>query len=158
MAIQAVPIISEKIYLSEISEEVAKLEGDCDKKEMAWVIVRQATEADNMQRADKESDITLEYGDGGKVTERRRTNLRERWAYEVYTSLHDAGNIFAPGGKELFTFMDKGDYQKVKGGFKKFMDDYGSLGSAVTNAIRRAVYTVNPDWDVLGEAPSEGDN
>jgi len=147
MAIQVTPTISGKIYLAELSEAVAKLEGDCEKKERAWVMVRQATEADNMRVSSRNSDSTFEWVKGGLVRERRKDNPRERWAFQSYVTLTDAGNITNPQGKSLFEFTQKDDYTAVKGGFNDFQEKYGSLPSVVTGAILAAVYQVNPDWD-----------
>lgn len=154
MAIRAVPIISDRIFLREISDEVAKLEGDCKKDERAWVIVRQATEADNRERSARYSSSTLMWTDDG-VQENRTDNVRERWAHEVFLVLCDAGNILDAKGGPLFKFHKRGDFNAVDGGFQDFLDSYGRLNSVVATAILRAVYSSNPDWDWMnptGEA------
>jgi len=175
MAIKAMPIVSDRVFLSDllggadpatstgqvkaaISRQVAVLEGDCSPDERAWVIVRQATEADNMRRSGRVAKRTVKWGDGGDVEETRDDNLREQWAYEIYLCLCETGNIANYNGEPLFKFKDAGGYQKVAGGFEQFLKAYGSLPSAVTAAIRRAVLDANSDWDwlALGET-SEGE-
>jgi len=146
--IETKPIISDKLYLSELSERVAKIEGDCAKTDKAWVIVRQATEGDNLRRADRRADSVVEWQRDGVAREKRRDNIRDTWAYEVYLTLCDAGNINA-NGKPLFTFEDAGDYTKIKGGFQNFLTAYGQLPSVVTASILRAVYKINPDWSLF---------
>ena len=147
MAIHATPIISNKIYLADLSDDVHALEGDCEKKDRAWVMVRQATEADNMRLAARGAESTIEWDNSGLVREKRSDNFRERWAYQVFMTLHDSGNILNPQGKNLFSFIDKQDYRQVKGGFKVFLEAFGSLPSVVTGAILTAIYKTNPDWD-----------
>lgn len=133
--------------IKRISDDVAELEGDCQPDERAWVIVRQATEGDNMRRADRVAKRTVKWGDAG-VEETRDDNMREQWAFEVYLCLVDAGNITDYAGKSLFKFGDGGQgYRKLDMDFQDFMKAYGTLPSAVTLAIRRAVLETNPDWD-----------
>ena len=145
--IQSAPTISGKIYLAELSKEVAELEGDCEQKDRAWVKIRQGTEADNMRVSSRSSDSTFEWEKGGLVRERRSDNPRERWAFQVYMTLTDTGNLLDTRGDQLFKFTQKDDYRSVKGGFKVFQEQYGSLPSVVTSSILTAVYQVNPDWD-----------
>ena len=154
MAIKALPIISKPIYLGELSDEVKEMEGSCPKDKRAWVIVRQATEADNTQRAALRSEVTVRWQEDGTAEEIRDVNLRELWAMEVYLCLCDAGNILDADDKPLFKFVDTGPYGKVKHGFAEFKEAYGVLASPVTATIRRAVYTLNSDWDwfAVGEA------
>lgn len=147
MAIKALPIVSQPIYLAELSDEVKEMEGDCPKDERAWVIVRQATEADNTQRAALRSEVTVRWQKDGTAEEIRDVNLREMWAMEIYLTLCDAGNILDADDKPLFKFVDTGPYGKVKHGFADFKKAYGSLASPVTASIRRAVYKINSDWD-----------
>jgi len=171
MAIKAMPIVSDQVYLSDLlseyptdeggeltpraqvyrvaSDNVAKLEGDCPKDEMAWVIVRQATEQDNMRRADRVAKRTVSWR-GEDVSETRDDNLREQWAFEVWLCLCDAGNLLTRDSKPLFRFKGSGNgYQQLDMSFKNFLTAYGSLPSAVTTAMRRAVLDTNPDWDWL---------
>ena len=162
--IKAKPIISGQMYLSDllngehpddvrtkaiqqISDQVAEIEGACLPDERAWVMVRQATEADNMRRAGRVSKRTVRWS-GSDVEEVRNDNLREQWALETYMCLTDAGNLESANGDPLFVFKEAGlGYPSLDMTFSEFLAAYGSLPSDVTSAIRRAVLIVNPDWD-----------
>lgn len=149
MAIKAMPVISEEIYLQDMSEDVKELEGDCPRDEQAWVMVRQATESDNLRHEQQIATVELVH-EGGKTHEKRRSSIREEWAFESFLTLHAVGNIEGPDGNPLFEFKDMGPYNRVKGTFEKFKQTYGLLPGSVARAIIKAVYTVNPDWDWLG--------
>jgi hypothetical protein len=157
MAIQTLPIISEPIYLQDLSERVAQFEANDPEEERAFVIIRQATEADNMRRGSMRSEVIVRWKQDGTSEEVRNTNLRELWAYEVYLTLCDAGNITNEKGDPLFTFITTGPYGKIRGGWETFQKVYGSLPSFVTDAIRAAVYKVNPDWNFAIVADEEGE-
>jgi hypothetical protein len=152
MAIKAAPIF-QKVYLGDVSPDVTKLEGDdCPQEERAWVEVRQATEADNMEINAMSANQRWIYKDSGTETV-QSVNPSEIRAKEVFTCLTDVGNIYAdPEGKvPMFRFENHGTYNRVTGGFQSFLGAYGSLPSVVTGAMLRAVYQVNPDWDWLGK-------
>ncbi len=154
MAIKAKPIISEEIYLQDLSEEVKELEGDCPRDEQAWVMIRQATEADNLRHEREISTVELTH-EGGVTKETRYSSISNDRAFEIYLTLHDAGNITGADGQPLFEFKDTGPYNRVKGTFDKFKDDYGLLPGDVTRAMCKAVYLINPKWDWLGIAHKE---
>lgn len=149
MTITATPIISEEIYLQDMSDDVKDLEGDCPRDEQAWVMVRQATESDNLRHEQQVATVELTH-EGGKTYEKRQSNIRQEWAFETFLALHAAGNIEGPDGGPLFEFKDTGPYNRVKGTFEKFKETYGLLPGPVARAIIRAVYTINSDWDWLG--------
>lgn len=171
MAIKAMPIVSGQVYLSDllseyptdeegeltnrakvyksVSDAVAKLEGDCPKDEAAWVIVRQATEQDNIRRADRVANRTVRWA-GEDVSETRDDNMREQWAFEVWMCLCDTGNLLTRSGQPLFRFKESTHgYRQLDMNFADFLTAYGSLPSVVTTAMRRAVLDTNPDWDWL---------
>lgn len=156
MAINTVPTVSGPLYLSTVSASVAKLEGKCAKDQRAWVSVRQATEQEVMSLEARIPDTRyehMEYKEGGvqvrKTVETREEAMRERFAYQVYCTLVDAGNIFsdAQNTRPLFTFRDAGDYQKFNGTFEDFLKAWGKLHPLVSMAIRDCVYDHNPQWD-----------
>lgn len=149
MALKATPIMSDRIILADIDRTIAKMEGDCDKDERAWVQVRQATEGDFNWIASMRTDDTIKWS--GDTAEERRVNFREVMAAHVYLTLIDAGNILDASGKPIFTFKDGGDYSKLNMTFNQFKERYGMLNASVTSAIRKAVYTLNPEWDWTNE-------
>lgn len=152
MAIKTAPIFK-TVYLGELDPRVAELEGDCLQEERAWVKVRQATEADNMEISALTSKQKLTYTKSGATEQEQDFNPREIRAMEVFKCLVDIGNIFADdeGKVPLFKFESHGSYSKVAGGFQRFKEAYGSLPAVVTAAMLRAVYSVNPGWDWLTE-------
>jgi len=156
MAIKAIPTVSAPIYLGDVSDEVSKLEGNCQDADRAWVVVRQGTEGDNRRRADIESKFTLRWNKDGSADEVRDVNRRELWAFEVYSVLCGVGNIFSDeaGEKPLFSFKRGKDYDSLACDFEEFKALYGELPSVVTNAMLRAVYQLNPDWDWM---PTKGE-
>ena len=149
MAIRTAPILSEQIYLGELSPEVKDIEGECDPKDRAWVKVRQATEQDAMQIA-KLTQSPFLYTDDG-VEQKATATSRDIRAMEMYFTLVDAGNFEDANGKELFQFINGESYQKVAGGLQEFIGRYGQLPEQVTAALSRAVYSVNPMWDWMAE-------
>ncbi|MHC4542919.1 MAG: hypothetical protein ACYSYL_00130 [Planctomycetota bacterium] len=175
MAISTVPVISGPLYLRDQSDEVARLEGKTSKEKRAWVSVRQATEQEVMALEDQLPDTKyehLEYEDETgqqmrKTVEIREDSMRGRFAYQVYCTLVDAGNIFSDKENTipLFKFRDAGDYQKFDGTFAEFLVPWGKLHPLVSMAIRDCVYDCNPQWDwrplfggrSLGEAQTEAE-
>lgn len=140
MAIKTMPLFKQ-LYLGDLDPRIAKLEGDCDQSERAWVRIKQATEADNMELSDYNS-------------KNRTSNPRDWRAMEVYVTLCDAGNIDEYDKKgdlvgPLFKFKDAGPYTKFDGPFSKFKDQYAKLPSIVSAVMTQAVYAVNIDWDVF---------
>jgi len=156
MAIKVAPIFSEPLYLGDLSEEVAKMEKDCDQNDRAWIKARQATESDEMEISSLYSKSKTVWT--GEATEQvQEINPRERQAMEIYLCMVDAGNIDDEDGP-LFTFVENGPYAKVDGGFQIFKEAYGRLPSEATLAMLRAVYTVNPGWGWwLSQEKSEGE-
>jgi len=149
MTIKALPTISDQIYLQDLNEDVKAMEGgDCPRDEQAWVTVRQATESDAQRRASLVAKRRTERS-GDKVVEEWTDNVLEVYATEVYSCLVDCGNILDAKDNPLFEFMDATNYQKVKGGYKKFRASYGDLPLCVTRAMRQAVLQLNPQWDWL---------
>jgi len=165
MAIKAIPTISSKIFLRNLNDDVRKLEGeDCQEADWAWVIVRQATEEDNMRRADLRKDsvvewVTEEGSDSVGVKEYRQFNQRKAWALEVYMTLVDAGNLFADdaGVVPLFEFENAVPTRKLKHTLAEFEKLYGRLPSSVAGSILAAVHSVNLDWALLRLPTNEGE-
>ena len=114
-------------------------------------MARQATESDNMKlNAFAQGGRTIWTDDG--VEQRNAVTQREIRAYEVFLTLTDAGNFEDDKtGKELFQFASIGSYNKVAGEFQEFKERYGTLPGVATSAVSRAIYTINPDWDLLIE-------
>lgn len=162
MAIRALPVISEPIYLQDLpgdtGKEIKQLEGKCPRDEQAWVIVRQATESDSLKCSNLVSKRRVEWSDDGRVEEWDDSPL-ELYAMQVYCCLADAGNIWADTGnaKPLFRFKDGPDYRMLEMGYGAFRKAYGSLLLPVTRALRAAVLKLNLDWDWTRKRDQEGE-
>lgn len=157
MSIATKPIISEMIYLQDLSKDVKEMEGDCPRDEQAWVMIRQATESDNLRREQVITKVEL-FHETGVTREIRQSTIRNDRAYEAFLTLHAIGNIMGPDGSPLFEFKDTGPYNKVKGTFDKFRGDFGLLPGAVARAIALAVYSINEDWNWMRMAPDKGED
>jgi hypothetical protein len=165
MAIKTVAVISSQLFLGDLYDKVKELEdegGECPQNERVWVMIRQATESDTAQVAEMRSKTVVRWvSDGaerGSIPEEvRDDNPRLLWAWQVYLTLHDAGNLFDDDETPLFEFESKGPYNRVKGGFDKFMKSYGKLPAPVATSLLMAVGSINPGWGILaqGEADEE---
>lgn len=157
MAIKALPTLSDKVLLRDISDEVALLEGECSDDDAAYVIVRQATESDHRQIAQMYSKRKVRWGADDSVEEVRDTNMRDEWAWQCFLCLCEAGNLFAADGSAIFSFTDGPMYERrVEGKFSVFLKRYGVLQSAVTKAMRYAIWDLNPLWDIRPRPAKEG--
>jgi hypothetical protein len=140
------PVVSNPLYLREMSEEFAKREGEVKDEERAYVIVRQATEQDNINRAELQAKRQMQWG-AGAVSEIVEDNPRQRFMYEVYWTLNDVGNLEFDDGRPVFPTLPA---NKMK--FSDFEKLWGGLESWLTAPIHKAVRKMNPDWDWEGEA------
>lgn len=150
MAINAVPTISDEIYLRDVSERVNQMEGDCPKKECAWVKVRQATEGDQLQVSQRHADSEVVWQADGSAKERRSSNTLEDRMFKAYLVMVDAGNILDRKGEPVFEFVDKDDYPKFKGTWARFKERWSLLPPAAASAIELSLYKLNPQWDIFG--------
>lgn len=155
MAIQAVPTISKELYLRELSDQVEKLEGDCPKKEQAWVKVRQASEGDQLQISQRSAESDVMWLPDGSAKETRSTNPAEERMFRAYLVLVDTGNITDADEKPLFKFKDTGSYQSFDGSYSDFKEAWAQLPPPAAYAIELATYTLNPQWDWLSRIREE---
>jgi len=156
MTIKAIATQSDRIYLGDLSEEVEELEGECPQDERAWVTVRQATAGDFRRVGNSSGPRKTQWLEGVR-TDVWNDDWAEAWAMQSYCCLTGTGNIEDGDGKPLFTFESQIDYDKVKMSFDTFLEKHDSLPKAVTNAIRTAVWSINPDWDLLATDEGEAD-
>lgn len=143
MAIKAAPVTSPKLYLGDLLPAVKELEGeDCQEKDRAWVVVRQATEGDNRRISDLSAETRFVYREetAEQVTNVNQAEVR---AMQIYLTLVDAGNIVGDDDKPLFKFnnsrlaMSQSEFQKA----------YETLHPDATWAMLLAVREINPLWD-----------
>ncbi len=151
MKVKTHPVISPPLYLRELSADFAAREGEVKDEERTFVIVRQATEQDNISRAELQAKRQMQWGQGA-VSEIVDDNPRQRFMYEVYWTLVDVGNLefeateTAPA-RPVFPVLP---VNKMK--FSDFEKLWGGLDAWLTMPIHRAVRKTNPDWDWEGEA------
>ena len=151
MTIKAIATQSDRIFLGDLSDEVKELEGaKCPQDKRAWVTVRQATAGDFRRVSNSGGPRKTQYLEGVR-TDIWNDDWAEAWAMQSYCCLTGAGNIEGPDGKPIFTFESHSDYHKVKMSFDTFLARHDTLAKVVTNAIRKAVWSLNPDWDLLAE-------
>ncbi len=146
MAIRAVATVSPQIYLCDISEKVKELEGDCKKDERAWVIVRQGTEGDDIALQELRSRSALRWDDGSPE-ETRQWNALEARAVASHRTMCDAGNIYGPEDKPLFSFETGKYHSRNKMVFSEFLEAWGSLQPDVVDAVLTAILSLNPQWE-----------
>lgn len=143
-----------KVFLKEVG---LPLEFDDSDKPM-WVEVRQATQADQMKRADYGSNSTrvLETDEEGKT---KIAAIQQTWnservkQLEIYLTLAGAGEIdlvdprdddkFAPA----FRFIKEDGIPRLNMTEDEFGKVIGRLPQAVVDAIHNAVLTENDHWN-----------
>jgi hypothetical protein len=157
MAITTVSVISNQIYLGDVSPAVSRLEKNSKPTDRAWIQVRQATEQDAMILEASLPETRIEYVDEidpitrqpvRRAIETRDDRVRNRFAMQVWLCLVDAGNINdGDSGDPLFSFKDGVNYSSFDGGFQDFLQRFGQLPPVVTITMRDIVYDHNPQWD-----------
>ncbi len=141
--------VSPPIPLREMSDEFKKNEGpdeEVPEGQRAAVIVRQATEQDNIARAELQARRQMQWG-AGAVSEIVEDNPRQRFMYEAHMTLVEVRHLEWEDGTPVFASTP---IHKMK--FADFEKVWGGLESYITMAIHKAVRKTNPDWDWEGEA------
>lgn len=145
MKVKTSPVVSPPIPLREMSEEFAKHEGEVKDEERCMAIVRQATEQDNIARAELQARRQMQWG-AGAVSEIVEDNPRQRFMYEAWWTLVEVINLEYEDGTPVFPSTP---IHKMK--FADFEKIWGARESYITQAIHKAVRKTNPDWDWEGE-------
>jgi hypothetical protein len=143
MDITSLQTVSEKIYLREISNDFALLEGNVKKKDWAWVTVRVADVGDNIRRAELLGRRDVKYLDAtgtAAVAETIFDNPETRAKMEVWYTLEEFGNLTL-NKNPLFPItpvrgMLLADFEKI----------WHALPIDVATAIYAAVLSVNRAW------------
>ena len=150
-----VPVISEPIYLRDISKQFKELEGDVPREEQVNVVIRQATQADVRKVSRLVSTRKVTYSNDGTRTEVFDDDMGEVRAMQLYTTLCDVGGLTDATDAPLFRFKQEGDYPKLAMGFADFQEIYGTLPSTVVGALNLSVWEGNPQWDMRRIAEGE---
>lgn len=148
MALKITPIISEPIYLRDLDDDFKELEGDCQRDEQVFVIIRQATEADVRRITQLVSRREIKYGKDGTRSEIFDDDMSELRAMQLYTTLCDVSGLTDASDAPLFRFKQGKDYAQLAMGFSDFQVIYGRLPTTVVKAFNLAVWEGNPNWDM----------
>ncbi len=152
MDLKTFPAESGKIFLADEYEPFAKLEGeDTPIDERAWVIVRQATQADNIRRNDLFLKRETKYsaGSDGMIDSISRVyneNPLRRQMEEVRLTLKEVGNLNVDS-KPYFTKLPARDMTQAE--FEKLWG--GIPDPRIADAIHACVLKINQDWANPGE-------
>ena len=145
MDIKKFPVESGKIFLADLDPVFRQLEGDVPVDDRVWVVVRQASQADNIKRADMYTRRERKYGADAvgnidSISTVYHENVLRRQCFECYLTLKDVGNLM-DGEKPVFPKMPAKDIPQ-----KEFEDIWGKLHPTIAMALHQAVLQVNPDW------------
>lgn len=147
MAITALPVVSDRIFLRDLLLEVAALEGECKADKRAYSIARQCTEGDHRQVAQMYSERRVRWTEDS-IEEVRDANLRDEWAWHVFLCTCDVGNVYGNDKKPIFKFTSGPiDLRRIDMPFDEFLVRFGMLNTSVARALRYAVWSMNPEWD-----------
>ena len=157
MTLSTVPIVTEKLYLRDLSDTLKAIEGECKDELRAWVTIRQATEGDvaAIERVRGKGQVI--HGQDGSTTEmydRDTSHVRKEQFFRTVTGV---GNISDAAGKELCKFKAGPNYAILDMTDDEFSVAYDALPRPVTNAFGLAILKGNPQWDlrVAGEKSGE---
>ncbi len=137
MNINALPKISGRVLLRDVSAAFASAEGETDAP--AYVVVRKIVEEDNIKVAELAAPHELAYPETGLV-ERISANEREMRKHQVYLTLQEAGNLMR-GDMPAFPVQPTRDMP-----FEAFEWVWLALPDEVASAIIEAVLVANPSW------------
>lgn len=160
MAINAAPIISDKIYLQSVSDDVASIEnvqGLCPEERRAWVKIRQATEGDVAALSLLSRIGKVTHHADGSTTEEYDRDFNPIRAQQFMRTVVGVGNINGVSDAPLFRFKDGPNYPVLDMTEEQFMAAYNSLPRFVTNAFAAAVVEGNPQWGVPTKDTSSGE-
>ncbi len=153
MNIKSFPTTSDPIYLCDISDKIAAIEDaqNIERDQRVNVVVRQATEADNIARSQMFSRRETSYSGIGQpdkfaVSEVRQQNYHELMMMEAYWTLQEVNHLLGDGDKPVFDKMPAKQMTK-----EQFKTAWGGLPPVIAEAIHASVLKVNPDWSGLGE-------
>jgi len=142
MDINKIPVVSSRIYLSDVYPDLAELEGATEDEERAWAVVRRANEADNIRRHEMLGERNIRYVTPNNpiaVSETVLDNSRQRAMMEIYWTVDDLGNVLADG-KPLFTCP----FRSMPLG--EFTQKWHLLPIELATAIYAAVLSYNKEW------------
>ncbi len=143
MDISKLPSKSSPIKLSSVYDYFAQMEGEVPESEAATVVVKRATEHDNITRADYAKDRRRSFVDTNNpdilVLSYEGENRRALAAKEVHLTLAEVHHL-NDNGKPIFKFSPE------KMTFDEFEEVWAGLPSIVSTAIWLAVLSFNPDW------------
>ena len=115
------------------------------------VTVRQASEDENIQRADLFAKSERIFGDDevGEVRVKQEYNRRKLHRKEAYLTLASISNLTDENGDELFKVKETKNGTSISKGMKEaeFNEAWGLLPATITEEIVGFVHAVNVTWD-----------
>jgi hypothetical protein len=143
MDLSSLPRRSPPIFLADVNEDFAAMEGKTAKKKRAWCVVRFATEADNIQR--------------GEFSKERRRSFFNPESPDVLVVTYEGDNRRRLAAREVHLLLDEVDNLTLDGqplfkvspsllSFETFEGIWYSLPAQVSTALWHAVLSVNPSW------------
>lgn len=148
MALSTVPIVSDKIFLRDVSDTIKKIEGDCKDEARAWVTIRQATEGDVAAIERVRGKGVVVHGEDGSVSETYDRDTSHVRKEQFKRTVVGVGNISDAAGKELFVFKTGPNYALLDMTDDQFSEAYNDLARPITNAFGLAILQANPQWDL----------
>ncbi len=157
--------VSPPLLLRDLSPEFKQHEGkdeEVPESQRVSVIVRQATEQDNIARGELQARRQMQWG-AGAVSEIVEDNPRQRFMYEAHWTLVEVRNlerektdekgkpVLDVNGDPIYVPVFPTDKPIHKMSFTDFEKIWGGLESYITMAIHAAVRQTNPDWDWEGK-------
>ncbi len=116
----------------------------------ALVVVRQATEGENIDRNEMFAKTRRVYNDGNtEVVLEQDYNIRKLRRKEAYLTLASATGFLDDKGTEMFRSDDKGDGPRVRAAMQEgaFNAAWNKLPAPVVEEIIAQVYVTNPEWN-----------
>ena len=141
MDVSKIPTKSQPIFLADVYQPFAEMEGDDSVK--TTVVISFASESDNIKREDFRKSRRRSFMNAAApdvmVMTYEDDNRRALAAREVHLTLDSVTNL-TESGKPLFNLSPR------KMPFDEFDDIWSALPSVVSSAIWLAVLQVNPEW------------
>jgi len=157
MALSTVPIVSDKLYLRDLSDTLKAIEGECKDELRAWVMIRQATEGDVAAIERVRGKGKVIHGQDGSTTEMYDRDTSHVRKEQFKRTVIGVGNISDAANKELFKFKAGPNYAVLNMTDDEFSVAYDALPRPVTNAFGLAILKGNPQWDLRENKGESGE-
>jgi hypothetical protein len=114
------------------------------------VVIKQATEDENLRRSDlfSESTRVIEMTDdeGDTMQWKQKFNIRRQMRYEAYLTLCAVPGLEWEDGKDVFKTRTTNDGDRLNMNESAFNKAWGKLPAEVIKEIHSYITDVNPQW------------